>query len=293
MSRGGRSDARGPSSGRSVDRPISRPRDTRAAYSPADGLTLPRGERREEVRFHERTYSLRGSETQTLATIGAFRVVPAEDLGGDRRGRDVWHGDIDRLAKQGLVEHTRIAINKRPTAVVALTREGKALLDAHRQDREGRAPQQYHAGLVKPRELGHDAQAYRLYRAEAERIEREGGQVRRVVLDYELKRDYQSFLQQRGRRADGTGADAFGAEHHLPVHNGHLELPDLRIEYETEDGRIEQRDVELVTEHYSRGQLAGKARSGFTLYKSGGQLRGGNSRHGGSPMDPHNLEWLR
>ena len=33
----------------------------------------------------------------------------------------------------------------------------------------------------------------------------------------------------------------------------------------TEDGRLEHRDVELVTEHYSRGQLAGKARAGFAL----------------------------
>ena len=40
-------------------------------------------------------------------------------------------------------------------------------------------------------------------------------------------------------------------------------LPDLRIEYETPDGRLEHRDLELVTEHYSRGQLAGKTRAGF------------------------------
>lgn len=292
MSRAGSRDTQGKTSGRSDDRSVVRNHGHRDSYSPADGLRLPRGEQREDVRFQDRTYSLRGSETRALATIGAFRVVPAEDLSDAGRGRDVWHGDIDRLAKQGLVEHTRININKRPATVVALTRDGKALLDAHREDRAGR-PQRYHAGLVKPRELGHDAQAYRLYRAEAARIEDDGGRVHRVVLDYELKHDYQTFLQQRGRTADGAGADEFGAEHHLPVNNGHLELPDLRIEYETEDGRIEQRDVELVTEHYSRGQLAGKARSGFTLYKSGGQLRGGNSRHGGSPMDPHNLEWLR
>jgi hypothetical protein len=46
------------------------------------------------------------------------------------------------------------------------------------------------------------------------------------------------------------------------VIDGHLELPDLRIEYEAEDGRLEHRDVELVTEHYSRGQVSGKARAG-------------------------------
>ncbi len=293
MSRAGSRDTQEKPSQRTDDRAVGQRRDRHDTYSPADGLRLPRGEQREPVRIQDRTYSLRGSETRILATLGAFRVVPAEDLTDAARGRDVWHGDIDRLAKQGLVEHTRITINKRPATVVALTREGKALLEAHRENRGGRAPQRYHAGLVKPRELGHDAQTYRLYLAEAARIEEDGGRVRRVVLDYELKHDYQTFLHLRGRREDDSAAEAFGAEHRLPVTNGHLELPDLRIEYETEDGRIDQRDVELVTEHYSRGQLAAKGKSGFSLYRSGGRLRGENSRHGGSPIDPHNLEWLR
>jgi hypothetical protein len=88
---------------------------------------------------------------------------------------------------------------------------------------------------------------------------------------------------------------AFAASRDLPVIDGHLELPDLRIEYETADGRIETRDVEVVTEHYSHAQLAGKARAGFSLYRSAptGLGRTGGSRSGGTPMDPHNLEWLR
>jgi len=290
MSRAGSRDPHEKTGSRSADRTAGQRRES---YSPVDGLRLPRGEQREPVQGQDRTYSLRGSESRVLATVGAFRVVPAEDLTDAARGRDVWHGDIERLAKQGLVEHTRITINKRPTTVLSLTREGKALLEAHRENRGDRAPQRYHAGFVKPRELGHDAQAYRLFRAEAARIEQDGGRVRRVVLDYELKHDYQTFLHQRDRRDDAAGAEAFGAEQRLPVTNGHIELPDLRIEYETEDGRVEQRDVELVTEHYSRGQLAAKGRSGFSLYRSGGGLRGENSRHGGSPIDPHNLEWLK
>ena len=52
-------------------------------------------------------------------------------------------------------------------------------------------------------------------------------------------------------------------------------------------------NVELVTEHYSRGQLAGKAKAGFAMYRAAGGRRGGSSRHGGTPLDPHNLEWLR
>jgi hypothetical protein len=79
------------------------------------------------------------------------------------------------------------------------------------------------------------------------------------------------------------------------VVDGHLELPDLRIEFETADGRRECRDVELVTPHYSLGQLAVKASAGFALYRAAGAGRvGGQSgRTGGTPVDPHHLEWLR
>jgi hypothetical protein len=51
--------------------------------------------------------------------------------------------------------------------------------------------------------------------------------------------------------------------------------------------------VELVTEHYSRGRLAGKAAAGFALYRAAGAGRGrgsGSGRAGGTPFDPHHLE---
>ena len=43
-------------------------------------LDLPRGPERERVFDGDREYTLRGSESRTLATVGAFRVVPAQDL---------------------------------------------------------------------------------------------------------------------------------------------------------------------------------------------------------------------
>jgi hypothetical protein len=151
---------------------------------------------------------------------------------------------------------------------------------------------------VKPREIAHDSQIYRLYQAEAERIQAEGGRVSRVVLDYELKRDYQTFLNRPDRPEDADrqeDIEAFAAASSLPVIEGHLELPDLRIEFETADGRVEYRDVELVTEHYSRGQLAGKSAAGFAMYRASGagRARGSSARKGGTPFDPHHLEWLR
>jgi DNA-binding PadR family transcriptional regulator len=214
-----------------------------------------------------------------------------------RSSRDAWNGDLRSLAEQGLVQLRTVEVNRESMAVVALTRAGKEVLDSHRTATEGRR-QEFHAGLVKPREIAHDSQLYRLYQAEAVRIEAEAGRIDRVVLDYELKREYQSFLNRPDRpdeRDAREDLEEFAAAAKLPIIDGHLELPDLRIEYETADGRLEYRDVELVTEHYSRSQLAGKSAAGFSLYRAAGagRGRGESARSGGTPFDPHHLEWLR
>jgi hypothetical protein len=270
--------------------------DDRTAFARSPHLRLPETPVREPIEHGRHQYRLNGEETRILATVGAFRVIPATDLDGASRDTDVWNGPIRALADQGLVERRTLVINEQPTAVVALTREGKSLLDASQDGGRDGARQQYHAGLVKPRELAHDSQLLRLYQHAAARLEGEGHRVERVVLDYELKRDYQAFLNRAERSSDvDTDMRAFAEARQLPIVDGHLELPDLRIEYETPEGAIEYRDVELVTEHYSRGQLAGKAQAGFSLYRAAGtaKVRGGSTRTGGTPVDPHHLEWLR
>jgi hypothetical protein len=63
-----------------------------------DHVSLPRGREREHVRYHGHDYTLRGSETRTLTTVGAFRAVPAHDL-RDRFDQplDPRHGELWRL----------------------------------------------------------------------------------------------------------------------------------------------------------------------------------------------------
>ena len=84
----------------------------------------------------------------------------------------------------------------------------------------------------------------------AERLRGEGASIRRVVLDNELKREYQQFLQERNRgRSDSDGRPdrtpeeihRWAMEHHLPEHDGHVQFPDARIEYEDRDGRLRTR----------------------------------------------------
>ena len=58
---------------------------------------------------------------------------------------------------------------------------------------------------------------------------------------------------------------------------GHIQFPDLRIEYENARGQSGRVDVELTTDHYKKGQIAAKAAAGFTLYSLGGDSSGGGS----------------
>ena len=72
-------------------------------------LYLPRGLERELVRDRGRDYTLRGSETRTLATVGAFRVVSSRDLRDHHdRPADPRSGDLRHLREQRLVETLRV-----------------------------------------------------------------------------------------------------------------------------------------------------------------------------------------
>ena len=147
---------------------------------------------------------------------------------------------------------------------------------------------------MKPRELAHDAQLYRLFETERKQLEDAGARVTRVVLDYELKREYHTYVhrQQAAGVEPAEARAAFAREHNLPF-KGRIELPDVRIEYEDLDGVARHRDLELATEHYSRSQLSGKQTAGFRVYRAAGARGANTPKRGGTPSDPHLLEWLR
>jgi hypothetical protein len=264
-------------------------------------LHLPRKHDREIVHdVRERAYSLRGSESRTLSTVGAFRVVSSRDLRDDNgRPADARSGDLRHLREQGLIR-THHLDGHRDVAVV-LTKEGRDLLESrrrghvhdhrheHRQDRQ----QAFYAELKKPREAEHDVQVYRAYLREAERLAERGAHIERVALDYELEREYQRWLHERDKdredangRPDRTPAEIeeWAHEHDLPYFDEQVHFPDLRIEYEAPDGRWDHVDVEVTTLHYRGAHGGAAAKSGFSTYRGtsarlGGA--GGGSRGGG------------
>lgn len=285
---------------RDADARDREPMDPRDAF--VDKLDLPRGPDRELVRDRDRDYTLRDSESRTLSITGSFRVVSSRDLRDhDGRPLDASRGDLRHLREQGLVR--AIHVDGHRDVAVVLTDRGRSLLESHRRDRDGRdaggrgghsrSQQTFYADLKKPREVEHDMQIYRAYEREAARLQERGARVERVVLDYELKREYQRFLQERNRgRGDSDGRPdrdesevrQWAAEHELPYFDGHVHFPDARIKYLEQNGRLDHVDVEVVTLHYRGAHGAAASRSGFSKFA------GASARTGGSPFDPDYAE---
>jgi hypothetical protein len=267
-------------------------------------LDLPRGPCRERVRANNRAYRLSGDDVRVLATVGAFRVVPAADLREPNPRTPTRPArDLERLRDLGLVRTTPYVIRRTRTTLVTLTGDGRGVLERGRRSGGGDSGQAFYVGVRKPRELAHDSRVYAACMRAADRIEERGDSVRRVVLEEELKRDYQRFLQaeNRARGGSGHGPDdreqavaRWAREHELPYEDGHVQLPDARIEYEDRDGRRAVEDIEVVTPHYRGAHAAAKARSGFTRYRAVGARIGGLRTTGrsGRGVDPRLAEEL-
>lgn len=176
--------------------------------------------------------------------------------------------------------------------VVTLTDRGRSLLECHRRDRHDERRQEFHAGVSRPRELTHDASLYRAYLRAEERLREQGAQIRGVVLEHDLKREYQEWLQAHNRdRPDSDGrpdrdareVERWALERDLPYFDESVHFPDFRLEYAL-DGRDRHEDIEVLTPHYRGAHAASRARSGFTCYSSG--------RKGGRGFDPRVAEEL-
>ena len=107
--------------------------------------------------------------------------------------------------------------------------------------------------------------------AETERLARSGHTVRRVVLDAELKGQLASARNRPGTDAPEARTETAARALQLRVVDGSVQIPDLRLEYETREGTRAHVDLELATEHYKPGQVAAKAQAGFTIYASPSQ----------------------
>lgn len=213
------------------------------------------------------TYSLRASEIQMLRELGTFRAVDSESLAeiGYAGDGDRMEQDSRNLIRQSLVTRRPIAgSEQRRMYVLTLTKAGQRFLR-----KQGLMPRDrpiYH-GFAKPKEARHDATLYRLYQKAARQIERGGGKVGKVALDYELKKRINKELARLGpdRHSPDKKLEIAQANG-VRVVNGRVVIPDLQIEYESAEGQLTRVNLELATKNYRSSHLQAKAQAGFTLY---------------------------
>jgi hypothetical protein len=167
------------------------PHDPREAQM--GDLDLPRGDERELVVDRDRVYELDGEDSRALATVGAFRVVPEHDL-------ELPHDTLENLQAQRLVELVDLGEGERG---LTLTTEGRDLLDSHSMERDREPSQMFYAGVSRAREIDHDSNLYATFRHEEARLRDEHPdlEIRRAILEQDLKREYQEFLQEPNPRS--------------------------------------------------------------------------------------------
>jgi len=223
---------------------------------------------------------LHQEEKILLGEVGRFRVITVKDAAqtlykGDERAL---RSDLRFLRKTDLVSVDIVNARRdgrgrsiERIEVITLTRAGE------RQAKMSNTfppDQKLYHGLVKPREAEHDAQIYRAYKKEWERIEKQGGSNPRVQLDFELKSQVQRAVHA-ARKAEPERdlleiKQQVAAAHELPVVDGRIQIPDARIEYDLDEGsRTGHSDIEVVTAAYHPGHLRAKAQAGFRVYVSG------------------------
>src|SRR3954454_8013225 len=220
-------------------------------------------------RSRETAWRLDESEFGPMRIVGAFRAVD---------GRDIDPGSVNRLLARGLMERKTVFLRRggERREVLVLTATGRDLLRSQQADGDA---QRYYAGLVKPRELEHDMAIYAAFREQAAGIEKAGGRIGRVVLDYELK----SAINREMNREQGPSAEErrrhLSRDFELPVIDDRLALPDVRIEYTDRDGREQHLDVEVITRHYRGAHRAVKSQSGFRLVSANSVRASVNDDH--------------
>lgn len=254
------------------------PREAEGRVSQKNRHSRPSEESRTAYELRGREYHLNSPQAAVLRDVGAFRTITTDSLQKYlyRGDKEPFRKDLRNLADQRLIEIHADSAGK--SRYVSLTRTGKAVTEAHLHANDAQA---IYSGLVKKRELRHDAAIYEMYHKEAQHIASAGGTPKRVVLDFELKK---SINRQVSRLRDLSPAEyerrrqEIADAHGLKIVECKIQIPDLRVEYESHDQEQSKVDLECVTGHYKARQIGAKTAAGFKLYNQ--DYRGRSAERG-------------
>ena len=228
--------------------------------------------------FNSRNYHLNAKQETMLRDIGTFRTITTESLQRHvyRNNKDNMEKDLRNLRDLKLVTVQRETRGK--DHYVSLTKAGKRFSEDQVRTNNG---QILYSGIVKRRELRHDAAIYELYHKESQKISGSGGTVKRVMLDFELKKNVNRQLAKIQNLAPAERErqrQQIAEEHGLKMVKGKIQIPDLRMEYESREQEECRVDLECVTGHYKSRQIAAKKAAGFKLYNQ--DYRGRSAERG-------------
>jgi hypothetical protein len=248
------------------------------AFGPRERSTEPKvhapRERRVQHQYRDQTYSLRSSEMQAMIDIGRFRIVDVRDLTRFVYGGDESHTrkDLGNLRRQGLIEEkTLFRAHKSARKMVTLTEQGHRIVWQASGLPEG---QRIYHGFVKPKDLDHDADLYKVYQKAVTEIQEKGAKPLRVRLDFELMESINRVIQASGGLSHEERAirlRAIAEENGLTLTGATIHLPDIQVEYETRDGNVERENLELISKNYGVDGIRSKAAAGFKMYARSGE----------------------
>ncbi len=226
-------------------------------------------EPRTQHNIQNRSYALRNSEIRAMAELGKFRTVDVSDLVrfAYQDDEERMNQDIRSLRSQALVEEKTIyRAHREPRRILTLTEQGQRIL---RNASYVADEQRLYHGFVRPTEIDHDADLYKVYQKGAEEIQRQGGQITKVRLDFELKGAVNRDREAAGNLTVGqkkAWLRAVARQHALPIKGGTIQLPDIQIEYKTAEGTLAHANLELVSENYRGDAIRSKTDAGFRVY---------------------------
>jgi DNA-binding PadR family transcriptional regulator len=207
---------------------------------------------------------LRERQKEALHDIGRFRVVSLHDLQAQYPKHE-----LDFLERKGLVRTQSVVSEEfKHRKVCTLTEEGLR----HVQSVHLGSGQRYYEGIARPADLAHDAEVYSRFREYEAELHARGCKVRRVVLDYELQGKVKREIEAAKKaaldrlRPNVAFQKQVSQANGLTVVDGSIQYPDVRVEYENPGGELGHTDLEVVTENYSRAQIAAKQAAGMKIY---------------------------
>ena len=219
-------------------------------------------------------FRLAADSVEALRMAGIFGTVELSDLTDLFESAGRAKRAVRELQRDGLLCVERFQRGSRRIEAVTLTSRGQRLLERCIDPRENgnEEAQAYLSGSARSAQVLHDTAVHRAARCEMRRISAEGGTVRRIRTERQLRRMALGRVDAAKRMGEECckARAAAAAELRLTVTDGKLSFPDVRIEWErpTADGS-ESRfvDIEVTTRDYRERSLSAKSAAGYQIYE--------------------------